>query len=238
MRTQFLMSMLKVIFSQSPSNMRQIVQVRLTFHTNRLPPHNQHMKSFASLSATRLPPRALGGRGTRSMTEAESYEAFAVIAAHQNELMFGYFSIVFAFLTMSYFVADKLDRFLATIAGVLYSLCCLWFASNLYGWHTFMRHITIVTRNVIGYTYLRDPRLPTQGAGTVLSDRNKIRHSSSRCLAFKAHSGSPRCSDSATGYGSTWPFFASIEGQVSWSLVRSGKRKLENHFRILRPGCN
>jgi galactitol-specific phosphotransferase system IIC component len=75
------------------------------------------------------------------MTEVEAYEVFAIIAAHQYDLMFGYFSIVSAFLIMSYFVADKLDSFLATIAGVLYSFCCLWFAANVYGWHTDIAHL-------------------------------------------------------------------------------------------------
>jgi len=75
------------------------------------------------------------------MTEADAYEVFSIIAAHQYELMFGYFSIVSAFLVMSYFVAEKLDSLLATITGVLYSLCCLWVAGNLYGWHTDIAHV-------------------------------------------------------------------------------------------------
>ena len=75
------------------------------------------------------------------MTEIEAYEVFAAIAGQQYELMFGYFSIVTAFLIMSYFVANKLDNFLATIAAVLYSVCCIWFAANAYGWHTDIVHI-------------------------------------------------------------------------------------------------
>ena len=53
------------------------------------------------------------------VTEVEAYEVFAAIAGQQYELMFGYFSVVTAFLIMSYFVADKIDNFLATIAAVL-----------------------------------------------------------------------------------------------------------------------
>lgn len=75
------------------------------------------------------------------MTEVEAYEVFAIIAAQQYELMFGYFGVVSAFLIMSYFVANKLDNFLATIAVVLYSVCCIWFAANAYGWHTDIAHI-------------------------------------------------------------------------------------------------
>ena len=75
------------------------------------------------------------------MTEAEAYELFALIAEHQNQLMFGYFSVVSAFLIMSYFVAEKLDRFLAVIVVGLYSLCCLWFMAGLQAWKTDLVHI-------------------------------------------------------------------------------------------------
>jgi len=68
------------------------------------------------------------------MSEAEAYELFTLIAEHLNQLLFGYFSVVTAFLMMSYYVAEKLDRFLAVIIVTLYTACCTWFFAGLYGW--------------------------------------------------------------------------------------------------------
>ncbi len=68
------------------------------------------------------------------MNEVEAYELFVLAADQQNQLLVGYFGVVTAFLIMSYFVAGKLDKFLAAIAVVLYSLCCAWFTLSLTAW--------------------------------------------------------------------------------------------------------
>jgi hypothetical protein len=70
------------------------------------------------------------------MNEAEAYELFSLIAEHQEQLFYGYFSLIAAFLAMTYFVADKLDNALAVIVIILYSICCLWFFNGLYAWST------------------------------------------------------------------------------------------------------
>ena len=70
------------------------------------------------------------------MNEADAYELFVLIAEMQNQLLFGYFGVVTAFLVMSYLVAEKLDTFLAWIAVILYSICCAWFFFGLWGWTT------------------------------------------------------------------------------------------------------
>jgi len=101
-----------------------------------------------------------------------------------------------------------------------------------------MQLTRVVTCNVTGYTQPRDPKLSTQGAGTVLSERDEIRDPGSTCHTFETHSGSARCHNGATGYGSTRLVLAPIEKQVPRSLVGPGKWELESHLQIQRPGCN
>lgn len=70
------------------------------------------------------------------MTESEAFELFILIGDQQNQLMFGYFSLITAFLVMSHLVAEKLDLFLAYVTVLLFSLCCLWFITSLFGYYT------------------------------------------------------------------------------------------------------
>jgi len=66
------------------------------------------------------------------MTEAEAYELLVLITSELNQLTFGYFSIISAFLVMSYFVANKLNNIHSTIILILFTLCSFYIVSNLY----------------------------------------------------------------------------------------------------------
>ena len=56
------------------------------------------------------------------MNEAELITAFQGCLELNNQIFFGYVSLISGFLVMSHLVADKISAFLATIAVVLFSL--------------------------------------------------------------------------------------------------------------------
>lgn len=67
-----------------------------------------------------------------TMNEAEAYELIILLTGEVNQLMFGYFSIVSAFLIMSHLAADRLSTGLSVIAVVLFSLCSFYIFVTLY----------------------------------------------------------------------------------------------------------
>ncbi|MFK7865468.1 MAG: hypothetical protein AB8B95_14730 [Pseudohongiellaceae bacterium] len=56
------------------------------------------------------------------MTEYEAISIFNEIFSNLVQVLFGYISILSAFLVMSYFAADRLNRVLATIVVALFTL--------------------------------------------------------------------------------------------------------------------
>ena len=56
------------------------------------------------------------------MTEAELYAAFQGAVSSNSQILFGYISLMTAFLVMSYLVAHKLPPVLASIVVALFSL--------------------------------------------------------------------------------------------------------------------
>ena len=70
------------------------------------------------------------------MTEYEAYDAIMSIASNSYELLFGYFSLVFAFLVMSHMAAKKLSDPLVTVVIGLYSLACMYMVFNFYALNT------------------------------------------------------------------------------------------------------
>jgi len=70
------------------------------------------------------------------MNEVEAYELFSIAADHIEQLFYGFFSLVTAFLVMTYLAADKLDRVFSVIVVSFYSLCCLWFFIATFAWRT------------------------------------------------------------------------------------------------------
>ncbi len=67
-----------------------------------------------------------------NMTEYEAYDTIMSIASNTNQLMFGFFSLVFAFLVMSHMAAKKLSRQLIVVVVALYSVACLIIILNFY----------------------------------------------------------------------------------------------------------
>jgi hypothetical protein len=66
------------------------------------------------------------------MTEYEAYDTVMSLASQTYSLMFGYFSLVFAFLVMSYMAAERLSiRLVAVVIG-LYTLASLVIVLNFY----------------------------------------------------------------------------------------------------------
>ena len=66
------------------------------------------------------------------MTEYEAYDTIMSLASNSFDLMFGYFSLVFAFLVMSHMAASKLSRQLVAVVISLYTLACLVITLNFY----------------------------------------------------------------------------------------------------------
>ena len=66
------------------------------------------------------------------MTEYEAYDTVMSIAGHTYTLMFGYFSLVFAFLTMSHLAAKRLSTRLAAVVIGLYTLASVVIVLNFY----------------------------------------------------------------------------------------------------------
>lgn len=56
------------------------------------------------------------------MTEYESISLFNEIFSNLAQVLFGYISILSAFLVMSYFAADKLNRVLTALVVALFTL--------------------------------------------------------------------------------------------------------------------
>ena len=67
-----------------------------------------------------------------SMTEYEAYDTLMSIAAQSYQLLFGFFSLVFAFLVMSHMAARKLSGRLSVVVLTLYSIACLIIVLNFY----------------------------------------------------------------------------------------------------------
>ena len=66
------------------------------------------------------------------MTEYEAYDLLISLSGESFQLMFGYFSIVSAFLVMSYFVAEKLSTAHAVILLLLFTLSSAFLVINFY----------------------------------------------------------------------------------------------------------
>ena len=66
------------------------------------------------------------------MTEYEAYDTLMSLASQTYELMFGFFSLVFAFLVMSHMAARKLSGQLISVIIALYSLAVLVIVLNFY----------------------------------------------------------------------------------------------------------
>lgn len=66
------------------------------------------------------------------MTEYEAYDTLMTIAANTYELMFGFFSLVFAFLVMSHMAGRKLATKLVPVIVTLYTLAASSIVLNFY----------------------------------------------------------------------------------------------------------
>ena len=66
------------------------------------------------------------------MTEYEAYDLLISLAGESFQLMFGYFSIVSAYLIMSYVAADKLGVLHSYILLVLFTLSSAFLVINFY----------------------------------------------------------------------------------------------------------
>jgi hypothetical protein len=66
------------------------------------------------------------------LTEFEAYDLLMSISSESFQLMFGYFSIVSAFLIMSFFVADKLSTPHSYILLILFTLSSAFLVINFY----------------------------------------------------------------------------------------------------------
>ena len=66
------------------------------------------------------------------MTEYEAYDTIMTLASSSYELMFGFFSLVFAFIVMSHMAARKLSSKLISVIIALYTLAVLVIVLNFY----------------------------------------------------------------------------------------------------------
>ena len=66
------------------------------------------------------------------MSEYEAYDTIMSLASNSFDLMFGYFSLVFAFLVMSHLAAKKLSTPLVVVVIGLYSIATLVITLNFY----------------------------------------------------------------------------------------------------------
>ncbi|MGK0261062.1 MAG: ABC-type cobalamin transport system permease subunit [Candidatus Azotimanducaceae bacterium] len=66
------------------------------------------------------------------MTEYEAYDTVMSIASESFSLLFGYFSLLFAFLVMSYMAAKKLSSQLVVVVIGLYTLASAVININFY----------------------------------------------------------------------------------------------------------
>ncbi|NKC00294.1 MAG: hypothetical protein GKR90_17660 [Pseudomonadales bacterium] len=84
----------------------------------------------------------------------EAVSGFNDLVANLNNLLFGYISILSAFLIMSYFAAGKLSNGLALIVIVLFSLACLMLIIQFNFMKTDMEHLF---RHIIDLKAAGDP---------------------------------------------------------------------------------
>ncbi len=70
------------------------------------------------------------------MTESEAYELIMLITSELNTLMFGYFSMISAFLIMSYLVAEKLSTLHSLIVVSLFTVASVYVVLNTYALNT------------------------------------------------------------------------------------------------------
>ena len=75
------------------------------------------------------------------MTEFEAYDTVMSIASNTYNLMFGYFSLVFAFLVMSHLAAQKLSSQLVVVVIGLFTLACLVININFYALNVDLDHL-------------------------------------------------------------------------------------------------
>lgn len=66
------------------------------------------------------------------MTEYEAYDTVMSLASNSYQLMFGFFSLVFAFIVMSHMTARKLSGRLVAVIIALYSVAMLVIILNFY----------------------------------------------------------------------------------------------------------
>jgi len=66
------------------------------------------------------------------MTEYEAYDTVMSLASNSYQLMFGFFSLVFAFIVMSHLAARKLSGRLVAVIIALYSVAMLVIILNFY----------------------------------------------------------------------------------------------------------
>jgi len=79
------------------------------------------------------------------MSEYEAYELLMSLSANSFQLMFGYFSIVSAFLVMSYFVAEKLSNAHSKILLILFTLSSAFLVINFYALNVDLDNLYIET---------------------------------------------------------------------------------------------
>jgi hypothetical protein len=70
------------------------------------------------------------------MSEYEAYDTLMSLASQTYQLMFGFFSLVFAFIVMSHMAARKLSGQLASVVIALYSMAMLVITLNFYALNT------------------------------------------------------------------------------------------------------
>ena len=84
------------------------------------------------------------------MTEYEAYGTVISIAGNTYNLIFGYFSLVFAFIVMSHLAAEKLSSQLVAVVIGLFTLACLEINTNLYALNVDLDHLCL---------YMLEPKL-------------------------------------------------------------------------------
>jgi hypothetical protein len=70
--------------------------------------------------------------GRVTMSEYEAFDLFANLVSQTYQLMFGFFSLISAFLIMSYSAAQKLNNVLSSIVIVLFTIISLFFVLQFY----------------------------------------------------------------------------------------------------------
>jgi hypothetical protein len=70
--------------------------------------------------------------GRVTMSEYEAFDLFTNLVSQTYQLMFGFFSLISAFLIMSYSVAKKLNNVLSSIVIVLFTIVSVFFVLQFY----------------------------------------------------------------------------------------------------------